>query len=156
MGNRGYTLLEILVVLVILGVLSGFVVLNLRGNNPADLLEQDARRLSSLIRSQCEDALLSGRSTGVHINEQGFRFEVVFEHGWRSHPDPLFRPRSWSVPLHARLDVDGRPAHASDEPQVLCLLSGELTPFELDLTIPGIAVQHLSGTADGRVERTQR
>jgi general secretion pathway protein H len=153
MGNRGYTLLEILVVLVILSVLSGFVMLSLRGHNQTDLLQQDARRLATLIRSQCEDALLAGRSNGVHIDDQGFRFERVSEQTWQAHNDPLFRPRSWSVPLRVQLDVDGRPADGGNKPQILCLLSGELTPFELVLTIPGTASEHLRGTADGRVER---
>jgi general secretion pathway protein H len=160
MGKRGHSLLEILVVIVILGVLSGLVMLTMGRNRQSDLLVEDSRRLATLIRAQCEDALLAGRSSGVQVDNSGFRFMVIKDSAWQPHPDAAFRPRSWSVPLQIRLDADGvgtrdpRRDMEGDAPQILCLLTGELTPFELELVIPGATSERLRGTADGRVERS--
>jgi general secretion pathway protein H len=129
MGNRGYTLLEMLVVLVLLGILSGFVIVSLRGASDQERLFEAADRLAALVRHQCEEALLASRTMRLLLDEGGYRFEIATRSGWQASPDPLFRPRSWPVPLDVRIEVDGQQPGSAEA--VYCLPTGEITPFEL-------------------------
>ena len=155
MGQRGHTLLEIIVVIVILGILGGTAVLTLRGDSTGERLSLTASRLADLVRSQCEDALLESRSIALRPGPEGYRFEVWEAQRWLPHPDPLYRPRSWPVPLRVALEVDGltlgAAADGGGETPILCLASGELVPFELTLAADGPVSVRLTGQATGQV-----
>ncbi len=151
MGNRGYTLLEVLVVLVILGVLSGFAVLALRGQTDSERLHEAADRFAALVRHQCEEALLGGRTLRLQVDDRGYRFEVLSRAGWEAHSDSVFRDRTWPVTLHARLAVDGlRPGETGS---VHCLPTGEITPFELMLDSASGGRAGVRAAPDGTIER---
>jgi general secretion pathway protein H len=152
MGNRGYTLLEMLVVIVILGILSGFIVLSLRGTSEQERLLEAADRLAALVRHQCEEALLNGRTVRLLLDDRGYRFEVATRGGWSASPDPVFRPRSWPVPLDADIEIDGLQPGSADA--VYCLPSGEITPFELRLRSRQGNTAGVQAAPDGSVQRT--
>lgn len=151
MGNRGYTLLEMLVVIVIAGVLSGFVILSMRGNSDHDRLLEAADRLAALVRLQCEEALLGSRAMRLLLDNRGYRFEVSTRSGWAAPPDPVFRERPWPLPLGTRLEIDG--LGGAEANGIYCLPSGELTPFELMLRSHQGSTAGVRATANGTVER---
>jgi type II secretion system protein H len=149
--QRGYTLLELIVVVAILAALSGMALLTLRGASPAERLARDADRVAELARAACDDAILRGRSVALAVDGVGYRGETAEGGEWRPHPDALFRPRQWSVPVTARLEVDA--AARGEAGRIRCLPGGELVPFRLRLTTPDGAGARVTGDADGRVER---
>ena len=75
---RGFTMIELLVVVAIIAIASAGVAFTLRDNS-GTRLEQEARRLSALF----ESARATSRTTGVpvvwHAVEGGFRFEGLPE-----------------------------------------------------------------------------
>jgi len=154
MGHRGYTLLEVLVVMVILGVMSGFIILSLRGNPEGARLSEAADRIAALVQLQCEEALLGNRTMRMRLDDSGYRFEVANRSGWEDHGKDVFRSRTWPVPLAARLSIDGRAdaMGTAGDNFIYCLPTGELTPFELELSTRNGSRAAVRATAGGIVE----
>ena len=73
MNARGFSLIEILVVLVIAGVLAGALVIAAGSSGPREL-ENAARRAQALVQLACERALIGGRDIGFAPVEGGLRF----------------------------------------------------------------------------------
>lgn len=167
---RGFTLLELLVVLFIIGITLGFATLTISGDDGADRLEREAERLEALMEMASEEAVLFGVEIGLDLTQEGYRFLRLDRDGWRpveGSTTPL-RPRELPEGMELRLlqseDEDnerarplaprGRPSGDDDEeddadersgprPQVLFLSSGELTPFELQLQAEDVAPRYL-------------
>ncbi|MBT8135467.1 MAG: type II secretion system minor pseudopilin GspH [Gammaproteobacteria bacterium] len=146
---RGFTLLELMVVIVIVGVLVSLAVMSL-GDNAARRLEEEATRFGSLLRLAADEAVLQGRDIGVVIDESSYSFHVIDDQFGQWQPmaaDRLFRQRNMIEGIRLELAIDDislelpPPATEPDDedlqdtepvnPQVLLLSSGEITPFEL-------------------------
>ena len=147
---RGFTLLEMLVVLAIIGIVTAGVLLslNLSGHDPA--LHTDARRLRSLLHYAREQAELQTRDYGVVFDSGGYAFVVFSEqrNQWRAvSGDGALRPRRLAHGLQLKVVVDGRTVklHAKAKsngalaPQVVLYSSGDLSTFELTVRRPGTA-----------------
>ena len=74
-GERAFTLIEILVVLIIVGIISAIALLSfgLMGGDDRNL-ERDARRLSSLIQVVNDDAVIQGRDFGLEVMLNSYRW----------------------------------------------------------------------------------
>ncbi len=155
--SRGFTLVELLVVLVILGSLVGLAVLSTGIAGTSRELRSEAERLAGLIGVLVEEAVLDNREYGLRLERS--RYQVVsFDEGTATW---VAKPRSEHVlPEWAQLsyELDGEPlrlagpggsnevsgdnddeeeeaekAEAARQPQLMILSSGELSPFRLQL-----------------------
>jgi len=77
--NRGFTLIEMLVVLMIMGLFIGLVSTITRPDDRA-VLQLEAERLAQLMDFAATEAQLTGRSIAWTADESGYRF-------WRSDDD---------------------------------------------------------------------
>jgi general secretion pathway protein H len=135
----GFTLIEVMVVVVIMGILINFAVLSLRSNSPADQLNEEARRLQSLIRIGSEEALLRSSLIGIDITETGYGFLQLEEGNWQAVDDNLFRNRELPDELRITLSTALPPGDDDDDPEkrtpeIILLNSGEITPFDLKIS----------------------
>lgn len=157
----GFTLIEILVVVVILGVLAAAVTIAMAGSGGERQLEREAERLQALLGYACEHAQIGGRAVGLSLVSGGFVFSQQNGDTWKPFADGELRDRQWPANLRVELSRDGKrieiPPQAPDVPPVICFASGELTPFRLELTLPDLALRwRLDGSMDGDVKRERR
>lgn len=101
-GQPGFTLIEILVVLVIIGVVLTFATLSVNPTGPGDRLDAAAHRLFGLSQAAADEAILSGRTIGLLLTDDGYRFMRLTDSGWQTitAPDNALRPRTLGPGLH--------------------------------------------------------
>jgi len=152
---RGFTLLEIMVVVAIIGIFVGVTMLSTDLVSFERRLEQEAQRLGTLIGFGTDEALLQTQDFGLLVAEDGYHF-FIYDYeldDWVPYPVKPFDerlldedmrltlriddaevrletlaeafPAQWSLPLDEE-DLDDMP-----EPQIALLSSGEITPFQL-------------------------
>ena len=129
---QGFTLLEIMVVLVLMGILASLAVLSVGGGSQ-DRLAQEGQRLAALLELQQQEAILTGEIRGVQFGRQGYAILTLDEQGTWGPPDATNTLIRHELPEDIALGlwVDNRPAplEKSRFPQVLLLNSGEATEF---------------------------
>ncbi|HEX4872751.1 MAG TPA: prepilin-type N-terminal cleavage/methylation domain-containing protein [Nevskiaceae bacterium] len=107
----GFTLIEVMVVMLIIGILVTFASLSISGRNVDDTLEGEARRLEKLAALALEEAALRGQELGLRSVEGGYEFLLLSPEGrWQAlgAEGPL-KPRTLPPPLTGELAVEGRP-----------------------------------------------
>ncbi len=152
---RGFTLVEILVVLVIVAVLAIAATLALSGNAERRLADE-AERFRALVAQACHMAELGGREFGVVIDAEGYRFQRLDGTQWRGFRDGELRPRRWPEALRLDLTRGGQPLLLATAgratPQVVCFSSGELTPFVLTMALGEDARWRVLARDDGALD----
>ncbi len=78
MRSRGFTLIEIMLVVVIIGCAAGIVVLSLpgMGSQGDGDIKSLSDRLGATLTQASEQAMLEGRTIGVWVDPQGYQFMV--------------------------------------------------------------------------------
>lgn len=146
MGKRatvsGFTLIEILVVLIVVGLLAALAVMNLGGGSQQRELENHVREMFLLMQTASEQAVLNNKELGLDLEEDGFRFVTFDEQAneWKESGERMFRQRSFPEWLLMTEYIESdTPRLASEEdrlrPDIVFFSSGETTPFEVEFTI---------------------
>ena len=164
--TSGFTLLEVLVVLVIVGIIVAMATISVRVLGGDHEMQQEAERLQAILIQAREDAMLQSRDIGLRIDETSFEF-LEYDprtERWRAVvEDPLLRERALPPGLRLSLrledrDVQLKPREPETErekifPQVVLQASGDLVPFDLGFARDGTEEhRRLSGTLEGRIE----
>ena len=84
MRQSGFTLLEIMLVLLLIGVALAVVIPTLEAPDSASRLRNDAERFAALVRAGHEEALLRGRDMGISLSRNGYEFMVWQENQWQT------------------------------------------------------------------------
>lgn len=134
----GFTLVEVLVIVLIVGIIVAAVGLSGGGVSEQRQLREEALRLRQLIALAGEEAVLAASELGLRVDAQGYAFLRYDGERWtRLDADPVLHPRSLPEGLWLELTVEQRPPRlqlegsAAQLPQVLLMSSGEVTPFRL-------------------------
>jgi general secretion pathway protein H len=90
----GFTLIEMLVVLLIAGILVSLASLTI-SRNPRTDLKEEAQRLALLFESAGDEAQVRSRPIAWQPTDDGFQFDVRTDDGWRPLRDDLLAPRRW-------------------------------------------------------------
>lgn len=108
--SAGFTLLEILVVMVIIAILAMVVSLSVSGRAVDDRMEAEARRLEQLLRIASDEAQAKGLELGLRHTPKGFEFVTPDSQSgrWRLIEEGMFRPREVLAPFYLELRIDGR------------------------------------------------
>lgn len=179
-GIKGFTLLELLVVMVIIGVLASMVGLSVGGRATDDRMQAESQRLELLLRLASDEAQAKGLELGFRQTLEGFEFMSADPTTgvWAVVGEGSFRPRPIPEPFTLELRIEGRlikpststeatPAtekkafdneaskkadETKNEPQILILSTGEMTAFTLDLKLKGVPrFYRIEGNAMGEL-----
>lgn len=163
---HGFTLLELLIVIVIVAILFSFATLTIRSSSPEDLIKEEAYRLDRLIQLVLEEAVLKNTEYGLEFKTNSYRFLTYTDDHWLAvSDDKLLRKRELPEEMEIELIIEqtdiiiGSEAEATDEeekakPQVFLLSSEEITPeFSARFSLHGIETSYIvSGSIDGKHE----
>lgn len=97
-GASGFTLLELLVVLVIAGLTLGMVSFNAVPSE-RQVLQKEAQRIAILLQLARDEAIVRNRPIAFEADQQGYRFLMREDNVWeRLTQDDLLRERSFQRP----------------------------------------------------------
>lgn len=145
--SAGFTYIELLIALFLIGLFVSLALLSLPGESPADRLQREAERLYARMNLAREEAVLQVRTLGLRIDEEGYRFLHLRSDRWQALADDRLLP-AHELPdsVQLSLDLEGIEVSLEDEwdeddtederppPQIYFLASGEILPeFSLHL-----------------------
>ena len=154
--SNGFSLIEILVVIVIIGIVSGIALMSLGILGDDRQLQTEARRLTSLVEVAQDEAMMQGREFGVEFMNDSYRFVEYdpFINQWGELiGDEMLRLRELPDDVEFILMLEGQrvllendparfedPEEAADRdltetysPHVYIFSSGDITPFDLEI-----------------------
>jgi general secretion pathway protein H len=146
----GFTLMEILVVVVIIGVIVSAVTLSfgvLGGDRQA---EDESRRFWALLQQAREDAELQGADLAVYVATSSYEFLRLDPrlNVWvQIQADTMYAPRELPEGLRFRIwletreivlkpnlpDRSDKDENEKQPPQIMVMSSGEIMPFQLQI-----------------------
>ncbi|MEM7053326.1 MAG: prepilin-type N-terminal cleavage/methylation domain-containing protein [Pseudomonadota bacterium] len=119
----GYSLIELLVVILIAALLTSLAVLRFSSDNEAERADHSLDRLAASIELLCDQALLTGQVRGLRLSNEGYDFWSLVDHRWRRLPDDQPpRARAWPDDLPIEIEIEQRrlSAAGTDQPQLWC------------------------------------
>lgn len=150
---RGFTMIELMVVILLVGLLVSFAVLSVGGPSARDVQHKEARRILARMDLAREEAVMQARSLGVRFERDGYLFYGIGEGQWRMlEQGGLLDPHELPEPVAIDVEIDGLEVElfgddetaaegsGDDEdddeeavrPQIFFLAGGEIVP---DFTI---------------------
>jgi general secretion pathway protein H len=145
--GAGFTLIEILVVVAIIGVIAAGMLLSVSFTGRDRELERESDRLLALVTYAREQAELQTREYGVLFQDDGYEFLAydMRRSAWRSvFEDDALTARKLPDGLDFKLTIEGRPVvltrpkDAEDKtPQLMIFSNGDITTFAATLEREG-------------------
>jgi general secretion pathway protein H len=110
--NSGFTLVELMVVLAILGLMSAAVVLAIP--DPRGSLRGEAERFAARARAASERAIMDARPVAIRITAAGYGFDRRERGGWQPLAASPFGEYRWTEGTTAGLSPGGAARIAFD------------------------------------------
>lgn len=163
--QSGFTLVEMLVVLVIIGIVLVQVMPAFHGGDRGKAMETEMRRIKALLKLAREEAVMQDEDIALKVSEHSYSFEILGDKGWQPvSDDPVFHKRKVVDGTELVLKVDNLEVNFGKQqedvgedkippPRIYILSSGEIMPFELILRTPDQSLQYsLKADQDGTVK----
>lgn len=116
---QGFTLLEIMLVMVVMGLAASFVVFNAFGINQTDQLKKEANRLQVLVDMASDYAVLNQRQLGVRFEQQRHEYYFVYlddDDKWQKiENEKLYATHALADPFTFSLNLDDLPWDTEDQ-----------------------------------------
>ena len=143
--QSGFSLLEIMVVIVIMGIMISLATLSI-GTATNNDVDEHSRRFETLLGLALEEASIQGRELGLNFYQHGYEFSIriaaVDDKGlpvWIWEPldgDQLLKPRDLEEDITLDLELDDkqvtleyeRDTEEAYKPQIFIFSSGDISP----------------------------
>ena len=155
--QQGFTLIEILVVMLLLGIVMTIAVISI-GNTQSEQVEEDMRRLLQIVRLAHEEAIIRQQTLAIKFSPHGYNLQRYDARNkvWMPVTEPaFFQPRELDESYEIKLFQDGISVSLKEEDggKILMYSSGEMTPFELDVSLVDSELNYrLTGDLMGTLE----
>lgn len=103
---RGFTLVELMVVIAIIGLLSGVVVMTMA--DPRGRLSGDIDRFAGRVRAARDSAIIGGRSMALWVSPTAYGFERRAQGQWSAVTEGPLAAQDWSGDTRAQVGPAGR------------------------------------------------
>ncbi|WP_019676867.1 type II secretion system minor pseudopilin GspH [Arsukibacterium perlucidum] len=153
--QAGFTLLEVMLVMLLIGLLATTVVLNFSGDSPEQRLHKETERFQQVFQFIAETAMLKQQEWGLVLQQGSYSFVYFDGEKWLQADEPkAAETYELAEDIRLQLELEGLPGselsllsqlnwQQADEfentdseqppvlPQVFILSSGEISPFRL-------------------------
>ena len=151
---KGFTLIEILIVIVIISIVSGIALLTLSRNQQKQY-EYLANSLAHLITLAEEEAMLRPATIGLAFTSSSFQF-LTYQNTpkthWQALAESPFGLHRFSPTMQLTVKAQDKPVALDGQPHIIISASGDITPFTIWIgkqdQLPSYQV---IGHADGNV-----
>ena len=153
--SKGFTILELLVVLLIIGVLLSLASLSV-GGGEARQLREEAQRIVALVDLATQESLLQSKELVLVFEQNSYAFLVEQDDEWIPiEQEGALRPRDLPEGMQLSVQVEGLVAEENllgemQSAPIFILSSGEMSQFDLTLSLedgPGYRLQgHINGS----------
>ncbi|TYK67128.1 type II secretion system minor pseudopilin GspH [Colwellia echini] len=161
--NKGFTLIEVMVVVVLIGLMASLVQFNFSGTKPGDNLKHESARFAAIFEVVAEYGMLNNIELGLIVKKNSYEFVGYDGTRWTEIPDqdwevnvtlpeemevtlelddlPIEEPLLFDTDTFKEKDEDAFTLLSKEEqeekiiPQVYILSGGDLTPFSLTFRI---------------------
>ena len=148
----GFTLLELVVVVLLLSIILGLVAVNLNRDDSGELRDE-AQRQALLLNTAQQDAILEGQVLALALEPGGYHFMRLTDSGTLQPitQDELLRARELPSGMKiSAVEIAGKETTQSDKPDGIVLQpSGELDEFTITLQKGQLRWQVKGSLADG-------
>jgi general secretion pathway protein H len=100
-AERGFTMIELMVVIVIVGLLSGAVMLTMA--DPRGRISGDIDRFAGRVRAARDSAIVSGAAVALWVSPGAYGFERRTQGQWESITDGPLASQDWSGDTRAQI-----------------------------------------------------
>jgi len=156
-SQKGFTLIEIMVVIVIVAVLMGAVTLSFPPVGDK-LLKENTERFSALISLAQDESILQSAEIALEIDDKGYGFYRNQNNSWAALSEAPFKKRQLPAEITSKLLLDGISTDLaerdSDSPQIVFLSSGEMTPFTYQLFYEKESTSTIEVSATGEIKQS--
>ncbi len=135
----GFTLLEVMLVLLLMGLAAGYVMFNAFGASQSDLLKSQASRLQVLTDMASDYAVLNQRQMGIRFEEQDSEYFFVYldeEDEWqRIEDEEIYQAHTLPEPFTYTLNLDDLPWETDEQ-----LFDREIFDESLSVSDAGVQI----------------
>lgn len=141
-SGRGFSLLELVVVIAMMAVLTAMIVPRLNIGGEKDQIKTESLRLAELMRRASEESIFKTRELGIRFTDGDYQFLKLEADGrkgkWVAYEDKIFRKREWPESFEIEIEIAGVAMELEDaeqfkiddktSPHVMFLSNGEVMP----------------------------
>lgn len=140
--QRGFSLLELVVVIAMMATLTGVILPRLNIGGDKNQIRDETLKLAELMRRASEESIFKTREIGIRFTDRDYQFLRLDGDArkgkWVAYDSQLFRKREWPERFEVEIELAGLGLELEDSesfeidektrPHVMFLSNGEIQP----------------------------
>lgn len=149
-NNQGFTLIEMMIVLVIISITVSFAMLSFGDFGGKRRMRVNAEQFVHYVKLAQQQAVLETSTLGIAIDNNQYRLLRFspLSNKWEPLNKSRLKPRTFSEKVF--LDSPAIP-HKKNSPDIIVQASGDITPFKIDLSTTQTPMLSVIGNQQGEI-----